>query len=107
MKTATEKLTLAHLDAFMTSQPENIRFPYTAGTRSRDDKVDWLSEYVQNFERSAPNHVWIANKVDMNGKKVKKAMKADNTTDVSAAKGPSTVTAVDSDSGTESDAGGC
>ena len=46
---------------------------------------------------------WIANTVTMDGK-VKKAMKAVNTTDVSAAKGASTVTAVESDSGTGSDA---
>ena len=85
----------------MTSQ--KLRFPSTAVKRSRDDKVDWLSEYVQNIERSAPNHAWIANTVNMDGK-VKKAMKAVNTTDVSAAKGASTVTAVESDSGTGSDA---
>ena len=101
MKKQTEKLTLAHIDAFMTSQ--KLRFPSTAVKRSRDDKVDWLSEYVQNFERSHPNHAWIANTVTMDGK-VKKAMKAVNTTDVSAAKGASTVTAVESDSGTGSDA---
>ncbi len=46
----------------------------------------------------------IANTVNMDGKKVKKAMKAVNTTDVSAAKGASTVTAIESDSGTGSDA---
>ena len=40
----------------------------------------------------------------MDGKKVKKAMKAGNTTDLSATKGASTVTAVESDSGTGSDA---
>ena len=101
MTKPTEKLTLAHIDAFMTSQ--KLRFPSTAVKRSRDDKVDWLSEYVQNFERSHPNHAWIANTVTMDGK-VKKTMKAVNTTDVSAAKGASTVTAVESDSGTGSDA---
>ena len=37
-------------------------------------------------------------------RKVKEAMKAVNTTDVSAAEGTSTVTAVESDSGTGSDA---
>ena len=102
MTKSTEKLTLAHIDAFMTSQ--KLRFPPTTVKRSRDDKVDWLSEYVQNIERSAPNHAWIANTVNMDGKKVKKAMKAVNATDVSAAKGASTVTAVESDSGTGSDA---
>jgi len=40
----------------------------------------------------------------MDGKKVKKAMKAVNTTDISAARGASTVTAVESDSGSGSDA---
>ena len=59
---------------------------------------------MQNIERSAPNHAWIANTANINGKKVKKAMNAVNTTaDVSAAKGSraSTVTAsaVESDSG--------
>ena len=102
MTKSTEKLTLAHIDAFMISQ--KLRFPPTTVKRSRDDKVDWLSEYVQNIERSAPNHAWIANTVNMDGKKVKKAMKAVNATDVSAAKGASTVTAVESDSGTGSDA---
>lgn len=67
---------------------QKLRFPPTTVKRSRDDKVDWLSEYVQNIERSAPNHAWIANTVNMDGKKVKKAMKAVNTADVSAAKGP-------------------
>jgi len=101
MTKPTEKLTLGHIDAFMTSQ--KLRFPSTTVKRSRDDKVDWLSEYVQNIERSTPNHAWIANTVNMDSKKVKKAMKAVNTTDVSAAKGASTVTAVESDS-TGSDA---
>jgi hypothetical protein len=97
---ATEKLTLAHIDAFMTSQ--SLRFPSAAVKQSRDDKADRLSEYVQNIERSAPNHAWIANTVNMDGKKVKKVKKAVNTTDVSAAEGASTVTAVESDSGTGS-----
>jgi hypothetical protein len=102
MTKPTEKLTLAHIDAFMTSQ--KLRFPSTTVKRSRDDKVIWLSEYVQNIERSDPNHAWIANTVNMDDKKVKKAMKAVNTTDFSAAKGASTVTAVESDSGTGSEA---
>jgi hypothetical protein len=87
MTKSTEKLTLAHIDAFMTSQ--KLGFPPTAVKRSRDDKVDWLSKYVQNIERSAPNHAWIANTVTMDGKKVKKAMKAVNTTDISAVRGAS------------------
>jgi hypothetical protein len=40
----------------------------------------------------------------MDGKKVNKAMKAVNTTDISAVRGASAVTAVESDSGTGSDA---
>ena len=102
MTKPTEKLTLSHIDAFMTSR--KLRFPYTAVKRSRDDKVDWLTEYVQNIERSAPDHAWIANTVNMDGKKVRKAMKSVNATDVSAATGASTVTAVESDSGTGSEA---
>ena len=55
----------------------------TALKRSRDRDIDLLSEYVQNIERSAPNHACIPSTVtsSMDGTKMKKTMKAVNTTE--------------------------